>query len=85
MHLARKHTVEKKLDKFEGCVVGSYVAREADAIATNSYEGAIRIIFFPMHFAYHHGVADFLLFMVRDVMVVDKEDCVSTRNLFCVG
>jgi hypothetical protein len=37
-----------------------------------------------MHFAYHHGVADFLLFMARDVMVVDKEEDVSARNPFCV-
>jgi hypothetical protein len=57
---ARKHAVETRLDKFEGCCVGSHVAREADAIVANCYVGVIRIIFFWTHFAYHHGVADFL-------------------------
>jgi hypothetical protein len=82
---AIKHAVEKKLDKFEGCGVGSHITRKADAIATNCYAGAIRIIFFRTHFTYHHGVADFLLFMARDVVVVNKEECVSARNPFCVG
>jgi hypothetical protein len=82
---ARKYAVEKKIDKFERGSVGSHVAREADAIAPNCYVGAIRIIFFWMQFAYHHGVADFLLFMARDVVVVDKEEGVSPCNLFCVG
>jgi hypothetical protein len=56
---ARQHAIEKKLDKFKGCGVGLHVAREADAIAANHYAGAIRIIFFQTHFAYHQGVADF--------------------------
>jgi hypothetical protein len=42
---ARKHTVEKKLDKFKGRSVGSHLTREAEAIATNRCAGAIRIIF----------------------------------------
>jgi hypothetical protein len=57
---AKKHAAEKKLDKFEGCGVGSHVAREADAIAADCYVGAIRFIFLWTHFTYHHGVADFL-------------------------
>jgi hypothetical protein len=69
---ARKHAVETKLEKFEGYSVGSHVAGEADAIAINHYVGAIRIIFLQTHFAYHHGVADFLPFMAPDVMVVNK-------------
>jgi hypothetical protein len=80
-----KRAVEKKLDKFEGHGVGSHVARKADAFATNRYAGAIRIIFFRMHFAYHHGVADFLLFMALDVVVVNKEEGISAPNPFCVG
>jgi hypothetical protein len=80
---ARKHAVEKKLGKFKGCSVGSHVARETDAIATNCYAGVIRIIFLWMHFAYQYGVADLLLFMTRDVVVVNKEE--SNRNSFCVG
>jgi hypothetical protein len=82
---ARKHAVEKKLDKFEGGGVGSHVAREADVITADHYAGAIRIIFFRMHFAYHHGVADFLSFMAWDVIVVDKEEGDSACNPFCVG
>ncbi len=82
---ARQHAVEKKLDnKFEGRCVGSHVAREADAIATKCYAGVIRIIFFRTHFAYHHGMADFLSFMARDVVVVDKEESISACNSFCV-
>ena len=60
---ARKHTVEKQFDEFEGCGVGSHITREADAIATDGDAGAIRIILFRMHFTYHQGVADFLLLM----------------------
>jgi hypothetical protein len=41
---AKKHAVEKKLDKFEGSSVGSHVTREAGAIAANGHAGAIRII-----------------------------------------
>jgi hypothetical protein len=81
----RKHAVEKKLNKFKGCGVGSHVAREADAITTNCDVGGIRIILFWMHFAYHHGVADFLLCMEWDVMVVNKEEGISVHNPFCVG
>jgi hypothetical protein len=81
---ARNHTVEKKLDKFKGCGVGSHVAWEADAIVSDCYAGAIRI-FFWAYFACHHGVADFFLFTARDVVVVNKEEGVSARNPFCVG
>ncbi len=82
---ARKHTVEKKLDKFEGHGVGSHITQEADVIATDGDAGAIRIILFQLHFTYHHGVADFLPFMDRDVMVVNKKEGVSACNPFCVG
>jgi hypothetical protein len=82
---ARKHAVEKKLDKFEGCGVGSHVAQETDGIATNGYVDAIRIIFFRTQFAYHHGVADILPFMAQDVVVVNKEEGISAHNPFCVG
>ncbi len=82
---AREHAVEKELDEFKGCGVGSHVPREADAIAADGDAGVIRIILFQPHFTYHHGVADFLLFVDRDVMKVYKKECVSTRNPFCVG
>ncbi len=79
---ARKQAVEKKLDEFKGCIVGSHVTLEADAIATNGDAGAIRIILFQPHFTYHHGVADFLPFIDRDVVVVDKKKSVSARIPF---
>ncbi len=82
---ARKHAVEKKNDRFKGRGVGSHIAWEADAVAANYYASAIRIIFFQTHFAYHHGVTDFRSFMAWDVVVVNKEEGVSARNLFCVG
>ncbi len=82
---ARKHAVEKQLDKFEGRDVGSHVTQEADAFATNGDAGAIRIILFWRHITYHHGVADFLLFMDWDVVIVNKKEGVSARSPFCVG
>jgi hypothetical protein len=82
---ARKHAVEKQLDVFKGHGAGSHVTQEADVVTTNGDAGAIRIILFWPHFTYHHGVADFLSFMDRDVVIVYKKEGVSARNLFCVG
>jgi hypothetical protein len=82
---ARKHTVEKQLDEFEGWGVGSHITQVADAIAADGDVGAIWIILFWPHLTYHHGVADFLLFMGRDVVIVYKKEGVSACNLFCVG
>ncbi len=84
MAWARKHAVEKKLEQFEGCSVGSHIAQEADAIAANGNAGVIRIILFRLHFTYHHGVANFLPFMDQDVVVVNKKIGVIARKLFCV-
>jgi hypothetical protein len=80
-----KYAVEKQLDEFKGCGVGSHITREADAIAADGDAGAIRIILFRMHFAYHRDVADFLLFMDQDVVVVNKKGGASARNPFCIG
>jgi hypothetical protein len=55
------------------------------AIAADGDAGVIRIILFWLHFTYQHGVADFLQFMDQDVMVVDKKECISACNPFCVG
>ncbi len=82
---AREHAVEKQLNKFEGCGVGSHITWEADVISTDGDVGAIRIILFRLHFTYYHDVADFLLFMGRDVVIVDKKEGVSTCNSLCVG
>jgi hypothetical protein len=82
---AREHTVEKQLDKFKGCRVGSNVTQEADAIAANGDAGAIRIIFIRLHFTYHHGVANFFLFMGWDVMILYKKEGVSARDPLGIG
>ncbi len=82
---ARKHAAEKQLDMLEGHGVGSHITQEADAIATDGDVGAIRIILFRTNLTNHHGVADFLPFMDRDVEVVDKKEGGSARNAFCVG
>jgi hypothetical protein len=82
---ARKYAVEKQLDEFEGRGVGSHITWEADAIIADGDGGTIRIILFLPHFTYHHGLADFLLFMDRDVVIVYKKEGVSACNPFCVG
>jgi hypothetical protein len=56
---AREQAVEKQLDKFKGCGVGSHITQEADGIATDGDGGVIGIILFRLRFTYHHGVADF--------------------------
>jgi hypothetical protein len=82
---AKKHAVEKQIEEFEGRSVGSHITLEADAVAADGGAGAIRIILFRPHFTYHHGVADFLPCMDRDVVIVYKEEGVSACNPFCVG
>ncbi len=82
---ARKYAVEKKLDYFKGCNVGSHVTREADVIAADGDAGAIRIILFRAHFTYHHSVADFHPFLERDVVEINREEGINVCNPFCVG
>ncbi len=67
----RQDAVEQELDKFERCCVGANVAWVAYAIAPNSDAGAIRVIFLRAYFTNYHGVADFLLFVCRYVLIVD--------------
>jgi hypothetical protein len=82
---AREHTVQEQLEEFEGCGVGADILWETDAIATNGDMGTIRIVFIRSHFTHYHGVADFLLFVGRDVVIVDDKEGVSARNLFGIG
>jgi hypothetical protein len=67
----RLAAVEQELDKFKQCCVGADVAWVAYAIAPNSDAGAIRVIFLLAYFTNYHGVADFLLFVCRYVLIVD--------------
>ena len=58
---------------------------ETDATATNGDAGTIGIVFFRTNFANYHGVADFLLFVGGNIVIVDEKESVSARDLFGVG
>jgi hypothetical protein len=53
--------------------------------ATNGDAGTIGIVFFRTNFANYHGVADFLLFVGGDIVIVDEKESVSARNSFGGG
>jgi hypothetical protein len=67
----RQDAVEQELYKFKQCCVGADVAWVAYAIAPNSDAGAIGVVFLRAYFTNYHGVADFLLFVCRYVLIVD--------------
>ncbi len=67
----RQDAVKQELDKFEQCCVGANVAWVAYTIAPNSDAGVIGVIFLQAYFTNYHGVADFLLFVCRYVLIVD--------------
>jgi hypothetical protein len=81
----REHADAKQFDKFKGRGVGSHVTQEADAIATNGDAGATRIVLIRPNFTYHHGVENFLSFMVWDVVIVYKKEDVSACNSLGIG
>ncbi len=81
---SREYTVEEKLEKFQGCCVGTHIARVADAVATNGDSCAIRVVF-QSDFTNNHGVAYFLPLVQRDIVVVNAEECVGTGNTFGAG
>jgi len=82
---AREHTVEEHLEEFEGRGVGTNIPWETDATATNGDAGTIRIVFFRAHFTHYHGVADFLSFVGRNIVIVNEKEGVSARNSFGFG
>ncbi len=67
----RQDAVEQELDKFKRCCIGANVAWVAYAIAPNSDAGMIGVVFLRAYFTNYHGVADFLLFVCRYVLIVD--------------
>jgi hypothetical protein len=81
----RQVAVEQELDKFKRCCVGANVAWVAYAIAPNSDAGAIGVIFLQAYFTNYHGVADFLLFVWRYVLIVDWKEGVSAASTLCGG
>ena len=70
---------------FEGCTVGGNISWVADVVAADGDAGMIRIILISSYFTYHHGVEKILLFMERNVVIIDEKEGVSARNLFGVG
>jgi hypothetical protein len=81
----QEYTVEKELEQFQGCCVGTHIPRVADAVATNGDLCAVRVVLFWSDFTKNHGMAYFLPLVQLDVVVVDVKECVGTCNTFGVG
>jgi hypothetical protein len=82
--ISQKDTVKEKLEEFQGCCVGTHIARVADAVAPNGDSCAVRVVL-RSEFTNHLGVTYFLPLVQRDVMVVDAKECVGTGNTFGAG
>jgi hypothetical protein len=78
-------SVEEELEQFQGCCIGTHIARVADAVATNGDLCAVRVVLFWSDFTNNHGVAYFLPLVRWDVVVVDAKKCLDTGNTFGVG
>jgi hypothetical protein len=81
----QEYTVGEELEQFQGCCVGTHIARVADAVATNGDSCAVRVVLFWTDFTNNHGMAYFLPLVRQDVVVVNAEECVGTGNTFGVG
>jgi hypothetical protein len=81
----REDTVEKELDKLQQGGVGTNIPRIADAIATNGDSGAFGFMLFRTDFTYHHGVAYFLPFVRWNVLLIDEEEGVRSRDPLGAG
>ena len=53
----REYTVEEELEQFQGCCIGTHIARVADAVATNGDSCAVRVFLVWSDFTYYHGMA----------------------------
>ncbi len=82
---AREHTIEQQLEEFTGRSVGANIPRVTDAIASDGDASTIRIAFIRPHLTHYHGVADFPLFVGRDVLIIDDKESVSACNPFGIG
>ncbi len=82
---AREDTVEQQLEEFKGCSVGADISWVTNTTTSDGDAGTIRIVFIRSNFTHYHGVADFLSFVSRDVMIVNEKEGVSARNLFGGG
>jgi hypothetical protein len=83
--LLQEYTVEEELEQFQGCCVGTHIARVADAVATNGYLCVVRAVLFWSDFTNNHGMAYFLPLVRQDVVVVNANECVGTGDMFGVG
>jgi hypothetical protein len=81
----QEYTVEEKLEEFQGCCVGTHIARVADAVAPNGDLCAVRVVPFRADFTNNHGVAYFLPLVRRDIIVVNAEENVGAGYTLGVG
>ncbi len=56
----QEYTGEEKLEEFQGCCVGTHIARVADVVATNGDLCVVRVFLFRSDFTNNHVVAYFL-------------------------
>ncbi len=77
-------TVEEELNEFKRGRVGANIARIADSVAANGDTGAVRVILFEINLTDDHGVADLLVLVGRDVLVVNEEEGVGTCYLLTI-
>jgi len=82
---AREDTVDQLLEEFKGRGVGADISWVTNRTTSDGDAGTIRIVFIRLNFTHYHGVADFLLFVSGDVMIVDEKEGVSARNPFGGG
>jgi hypothetical protein len=82
---AREDTVEQQLEEFKGRGVGANISWVTNTTTSNGDASTIRIILIRSNFTHYHGVADFLSFVSRDVMIVDEKEGVSAHNSFGGG
>ncbi len=82
---AREDTVEQQLEEFKGRGVGATISWVTNTATFDGDAGTIRIVFFRTNFTHYHGVADFLWFVGRDVVIVDEKEGVSARDSFGGG
>ena len=68
---SREDTVNDQFDKVEGCCGSAYVARVADAIATNRDSRSIRVILLFSVFTHDFGVSNFTTSINGNVIKVD--------------
>jgi hypothetical protein len=80
-----QYTVEEELEKLQQHCVSTHIARVADAVATNGYPCAVRVVLVWTDFTYNHGMAYFLSLVQQDVVVVNAEERVGTGYTIGAG